>query len=102
MNKQYADSILRAKSLYANFHDVIHDWEHSQRVANNTRLIADSIGFTNIEFLELCALWHDSARTQGYTDGHEEQSALLAEKDLTKHGVDEKTAERVYKAIRLS
>lgn len=100
MNVQYASSIARAKSLYDGFYDVIHDWEHSERVATNARLIADNIGYKDKEFLELCALWHDTARTQGVVEGHEEESALMAEKDLIHHGVDKETAERVYTAIR--
>jgi HD superfamily phosphodiesterase len=45
-------------------------------------------------------LWHDAARTQGFTDGHEEEGALMAKKDLVEHSVDEETAERAYAAIR--
>src|SRR5581483_4395663 len=100
MSSEYAASIARAKKLYYGFYDVIHDWGHSERVATNARLIADSIGYKDKEFLELCAFWHDAARTQGVVEGHEEEGALMAEKDLLQHGVDKETAERVYKAIR--
>src|SRR5579863_10080858 len=100
MNSLYNASALKAKSFYDNFDDVIHDWEHSERVATNARLIADNVGYTDKEFLELSALWHDAARTKGFTEGHEEESALMAEKDLVQHGVDKETAERAYAAIR--
>jgi HD superfamily phosphodiesterase len=101
MNSAYATSIARAKNLYDGFYDVIHNWEHSERVATNARLIADAIGYEgDKDFLELCALWHDAARTQGFTDGHEEEGALMAKQDLIQHGVDKETAERVYTAIR--
>ena len=43
MNIIYAASIAKAKSLYDNFHDVIHDWQHSERVAANALLLADVI-----------------------------------------------------------
>lgn len=100
MTKMYLDSIAEAKSLYKGFYDVIHDWEHSERVAVNARLIADNIGYKDKAFLELCALWHDAARTQGFTDGHEEEGAIMARKDLLARGADEKLADRVYEAIR--
>lgn len=100
MNRLYAESISRVRKLYDGFYDVIHDLEHSERVAANARLIADQIGYKDKEFLELCALWHDAARTQSVVEGHEEESALMARKDLLTHGVDEETAERVYEAIR--
>lgn len=99
MNHIYADSIARAKSFYDGFDDVIHDWEHSERVAENARLIADHLGYEDKAFLTLCALWHDAARTT-QSEGHEEAGALLAEKDLLARGVDKTTAEKAYEAIR--
>ena len=99
MNQIYSDSIVKAKSYYDGFDDVIHDWEHSERVATNARLIADNLGYEDKDFLTLCALWHDTARTQ-QSEGHEEQSALWAEKDLLSRGIDRETAEKAYEAIR--
>lgn len=86
--------------MYRNFHDVIHDWEHSQRVAANARLIADSIGYKDKDFLSLAALWHDTARTLGTVLGHEEESAQLAKDDLLQHGGNEKDSQKLYEAIR--
>jgi len=101
MNQQYAASIARAKDLYSGFYDVIHDWSHSERVAANARLIADSIGYEgDKEFLELCALWHDTARTKGVVMGHEEEGAVMARDDLMQHGLDKQIAESAYTAIR--
>lgn len=100
MNSKYEASITRVKKLYEGFYDVIHDWEHSERVAANSHLIANNIGYHDKEFLELGALWHDTARTRGIIDGHKEEGALMAKKDLEQHGVDKETAERVYTAIR--
>ena len=100
MNSLYVASVGHVKCLYDGFGDVIHDWEHSERVAANARLIADNIGYKDKEFLELCALWHDAARTQGVTDGHEEEGALMARKDLLQRGADKDLAERVCEAIR--
>ncbi len=99
MNQVYVESIAKAKSYYDNFNDVIHDWEHSERVATNARLIADHIGYEDKDFLTLCALWHDTARTE-QSEGHEEQSALLAEKDLIARGVDKEIGEKAYEVIR--
>lgn len=100
MNKIYADSVSHLKSLYVGFDDVIHDSSHSERVAANALLLADELGYKDKEFLELCALWHDAARTQGITEGHEEAGALMAEQDLLQRGLDKDTGRRVYEAIR--
>lgn len=99
MNQVYTTSIVKAKSYYDDIDDVIHDWEHSVRVATNARLIADNLGYEDKDFLTLCALWHDTARTK-QSEGHEEQSAIWAEKDLLARGVDKETAEKAYDAIR--
>jgi HD superfamily phosphodiesterase len=96
----YTDSISTVRSFYDNFYDIIHNFEHSERVAANAKLIADSIGYDDKDFLELCALWHDAARTKGVTDGHEEEGALLAKNDMLQRGADRNLAERAYEAIR--
>jgi HD superfamily phosphodiesterase len=100
MNTTYQASIAHAKSLYDGFYDVIHDWQHSERVAVNALLLADELGFEDKDFLELCALWHDAARTQGITIGHEEEGALMAQADLLSRGVSVDEAARAYEAIR--
>jgi HD superfamily phosphodiesterase len=100
MSTAYTESVGRAKKLYEEFYDVIHNWDHSVRVAANASMIADNIGYEDKDFLTLCALWHDAARTRGVVEGHEEAGALLAKKDLLDHGFDKESAERAYTAIR--
>lgn len=100
MNTTYLASIVHVKSLYNGFYDVIHDWQHSERVASNALLLADELGFENKDFLELCALWHDAARTQGFTTGHEEEGALMAQTDLLSRGIAVDEATRAYETIR--
>lgn len=100
MNNLFTASIAKAKSLYEGFNDVIHDWEHSERTAVHAHLIADNLGYQDKDLLELCALWHDAARTKGLTDGHEEAGAQMAKADLLQRGADKELAERAYEAIR--
>lgn len=99
MKQIYTDSIAKAKSLYDGFDDVIHDVAHSRRVAENAALIAKEIGYADTDFLELCAYWHDTARTEG-ADPHEEPSAILARDDLIKRGATKEEANRAYEGIR--
>lgn len=100
MNTTYQASIAHAKSLYDGFYDVIHDWQHSERVAGNALVLADELGYEDKDFLKLCALWHDAARTQGFTIGHEEEGALMAQSDLLARGVSADIAARAYETIR--
>lgn len=99
MKQIYEDSIAKARSYYEGFDDALHDWAHSERVATNARLMADNIGYKDKDFLTLCALWHDTARASG-SKQHEEDSALLARKDLLERGANADLAERACEAIR--
>ncbi|HEU0266712.1 MAG TPA: HD domain-containing protein [Candidatus Saccharimonadaceae bacterium] len=79
---------------------MIHNWQHSERVAHYARQITDDIGYKDKDFLDLCAYWHDAARTQGVVNGHEEAGAQMARKELLGHGTNAVTAWRAYEAIR--
>lgn len=100
MNKQYADSIAHVKNLYKNTTDVLHDYSHSERDAELAKDIARHVGYNNLDLIELIAIWHDAARATGIDEGHEEASAKMARDDLLGRGVDEKTVDTVYRAIR--
>ncbi len=100
MNLAYNKSISRLKRLYVDFPDISHDWEHSKRVARISVAIARNIGYQDIDFIKLAALWHDSARTQGFEAEHEKEGAQLAKNDLLNHGLDNLTADKLYQAIR--
>lgn len=99
MEQIYADSINKAKNYYKGYWDLLHDLSHIERVAENAKLIAKSVGYEDLDFLELCAYWHDVARTQGI-EPHEEASAALAREDLLSRGSDDKLADLAYEAIR--
>lgn len=77
MNQIFTDSIAKAKSYYDNQKDAIHDLSHTERVVENAREIGKSLGYDGPDFLELCAYWHDVARTLG-KEPHEEAGALMA------------------------
>lgn len=99
MKRIYADSIAKARSYHEGFGDVIHDLDHTKRVAENTLEIAKSLDYKDTDFLELCAYWHDVARTQAI-DPHEEPSAAMARDDLLSRGANQELANRAYEAIR--
>lgn len=99
MKQLYADSIAKAKSYYKNQQDVLHDLSHSERVAENARDLGASLGYKNLDFLELCAYWHDVARTLG-KEPHEEAGAIMAKDDLLARGAGNRLANLAYEAIR--
>ncbi len=99
MKQVYADSIDKAKSYYKNFEDVLHDLSHSERVAKNAKEIGKSVDYKDLDFLELCAYWHDVARTQD-KGSHEEAGAIMARDDLLARGVAQDLATSAYEAIR--
>lgn len=100
MNRTYVDSIAEVKRLYEGFGDSIHNLRHSERVAENAILLAQELGYEDTDFLKLCAYWHDAARTQGITDGHEEAGAVMAQNDLLQRGASQELAKSAYEAIR--
>lgn len=95
----YVDSINRAKRLYENFDDIVHDIHHSERVAKYAHKVAESIDFEDDGILELCAFWHDTARTKGI-EPHEEAGAQMARDDLLAHRASEDEASKIYEGIR--
>jgi len=99
MKQIYADSIAEATSHYANNRDVLHDLAHSERVAENAKQIAAEIGYKDLDFLELCSMWHDVARTVG-REPHEEEGAIMARDDLLSRGASQTLANLAYEAIR--
>lgn len=99
MKQIFVDSIDKAKSYYDDSEDVLHDLSHSERVAENAREIADSLAYKNPDSLELCAYWHDVARTQG-KEPHEEAGAVMARDDLLTRGASQDLANLAYEAIR--
>jgi len=99
MNQVYKDSVAKAKSYYANNTDAIHDLTHSERVAENAKQIAKSLGYEDFDFLELCAYWHDVARTL-HKEPHEEVGAVMAKEDLLSRGAGENEANKAYEGIR--
>ncbi len=99
MEQIYADSIEEARSYYRDFKDIIHGQSHSESVAAAAKEIARSIGFEDFDILELCAFWHDAARTRGL-EPHEEAGAVMARDDLLSRGASEEEANRAYEGIR--
>jgi HD superfamily phosphohydrolase YqeK len=99
MKQIYADSIQKAKSYYDGVQDIIHDLSHTDRVFENAKDIAKSLGYKDIDFLEVCVYWHDVARTQGI-EPHEEAGAAMARDDLLARGASQDDAKRAYEAIR--
>ncbi len=100
MKKVYVDSIAHVKKLYEGDKDVLHNFSHSQRVAELAKHIAENIGYKDLDLIELIGIWHDAARTQGFDEDHEQKGAEMARDDLLERGVDAKTADTVYRAIR--
>ena len=78
---------------------MLHDLLHTKRVVENAAEIAKSLGYKDLDFLELCVYWHDVARTQNI-EPHEEPSAATARDDLLARGADQEVANLVYEAIR--
>lgn len=99
MDSVFTASIEKARSFYANFDDVIHDVHHSERVANYAKQIAENIGYEDDGILEVCAFWHDAARTKGI-EPHEEAGAIMARDDLLSRGASADVAEKAYEGIR--
>ncbi len=99
MKQIYIDSITKAKSYYKDFSDVLHDLSHSERVAENARAIAQELNYKDPDFLELCAFWHDVARTLK-KEPHEEAGAIMARDDLLARGAVQELANLAYEAIR--
>lgn len=100
MKQLYKDSLTKVKDLYVGCDDAIHDLRHSERTSENARLIASEVGYEDPDFLEVCAYWHDAARTKGISEGHEEAGAIMARDDLLQRGASQEEAERIYEAIR--
>lgn len=99
MKQIYVDSIAAAKAYYDGFDDVIHDLKHSERVGELAKEVASSLGYEDTDFLELCAYWHDTARTKGI-EPHEEAGAVLARDDLLARGATDEEANKAYEGIR--
>ena len=99
MKQVYVDSIAKAKSYYKGCKDVIHDLSHTERVVQNAKEIAKALDYDDLDFLELCAYWHDVARTLG-KEPHEEAGAAMARDDLLERGVSQEVADSAYEAIR--
>ncbi len=99
MKQIYADSIAKAKSYYNGFTDVIHGLDHTVRVAKNAAEIANAVGYKDLDFLELCAYWHDVARAKGI-EPHEEAGAVMARDDLLARGATQEEANKAYEGIR--
>ena len=99
MKQVYADSIVKAKSYYDGFEDILHDLAHSERVAELAKQIAKAVSYKDTDILELCAFWHDVARARG-VEPHEEAGATLARDDLLVRGATNEEANKIYEAIR--
>lgn len=99
MKAIYADSIDKAKSYYDGFDDAIHGLEHSHSVAQNAAKTAQAVGYKDIDFLKLCAYWHDTARAKG-VEPHEEAGAIMARDDLLARGASQEESNKAYEAIR--
>jgi len=74
-----------------------HDWFHTLRVFNNSKLIAKT---ENVDMLVVClgALLHDIADSKFY-DGDETIGPKIAREFLFKHDVDSTVIEHVIKII---
>jgi len=94
----FKDSILEAKRLLANSKDKAHDIEHAHRVSEDCVRIGKSLGYENLNLLELCGWWHDVGRLIN-DDNHENISANMLKSDLLTRGYDGKTAQTAYDAI---
>lgn len=99
MKQIFAGSIEKAKNYYNDYWDVLHDLSHIERVAQNAKEIANSLGYKDLDFLELCVYWHDVARTKS-VEPHEEPSAAMARDDLLARGASQDLANLAYEAIR--
>ncbi len=94
----FEESIEEAKRLLSKTNDIAHDIGHAQRVAENAALIGKELSYKNIEFLRLCAWWHDVGRIVS-DEGHEEISANMLKQDLLKRGSGSIISQRAYDAI---
>ena len=99
MKQVYVDSIVKAKSYYKGYKDVIHDLSHTERVVQKAKEIAKALDYNDQDFLELCGYWHDVAKTLG-KEPHEEASAVMARDDLLERAVSQDVADSTYEAIR--
>lgn len=82
---------------------IYHNFNHTLRVVNNTRSIADEEGLdaAEKEQLILAAWFHDAGYIDG-PDNHEERSAVMAEDFLKLEGYDIEKAAKVAKLIRVT
>jgi len=99
MKQVYADSIQKAKNYYDNGQDILHDLSHSDRVAELAKQIAEAVNYNDTDILEVCAFWHDVARTRG-VEPHEEAGAVMARDDLLSRRASEEDANKAYEGIR--
>lgn len=79
---------------------VFHDLEHTLAVARTARAIGQGMGISaqDLVLVEIAALFHDT----GYAivhDGHEEQSAEIADEVLSKFGVPRSGIDRIRRMI---
>lgn len=84
-------------------HYIYHNFNHTLRVVNNTRIIAKEEGINEVdtELLLLAAWFHDA----GYIDGpenHEERSAVMAENFLVNEDYNRENAKRVAELIKVT
>jgi uncharacterized protein len=81
-----------------------HDWEHTERVLHNARLIASKEENADKKVIDLGALLHDIARADEMAIKgkicHAKRGAELAEKILKDAGFDEAICQKVVKCVR--
>ena len=81
-----------------------HDWEHTLRVLNNSRMIAKKEKKCDIRIIEISALFHDIARADELAIKgkicHARKGAKLTEEILKEEGLNEVLIEKVVKCVK--
>jgi predicted metal-dependent HD superfamily phosphohydrolase len=82
---------------------IYHNFNHTLRVVNNTKIIteAEDIDNEDAELLLLAAWFHDAGYVKG-AGGHEERSAAMAQKFLLAEGFSPDKAEAVASLIKVT
>lgn len=94
----FEDLIIEAQKLLEFSTDKAHDVYHARRVAQESSYLSKQLGYSNLQFMELCGWWHDVGRL-ARNEGHEEISAIMLRNRLYKLNL-QKYAVMAYDAIR--
>ena len=101
--KKYDKLIVKVKKTLASS-PRCHDWEHTQRVIHNARLIASKEKNCDKNIIDLGALLHDIARADEMAIKgkvcHAKKGAELAGEILKEAGFDKKICQKVVRCVR--